>query len=212
MLRFITVEGGDGSGKTTHLSLLRDYLSSKGLSCLMTREPGDTALGRGLRQLLVQSSTPALSPETELFLILADRAEHVRSVIRPGFERQQLVLCDRFTDSTIAYQGYGRGLDLDLLHRMNRFATGGVAPDLTFLFDCAVDIALKRASERMAAGGAQREDRFERESMDFHKRVREGFLKVAQAEPSRVIVINTEDSRESVHRRMREIVDRKLFG
>lgn len=224
MIRFISFEGGDGSGKTTQLGLLEGYLVSKGMACRSTREPGGTALGRMLRKVLLEVGRKEIASPTELFLYLADRAQHVQEVISPALDRKTIVLCDRFSDSTLAYQGFGRGIDLDLLRRLNRLASRGIAPDLTFLLDCPVDVGLSRTRKRLPAfhssnratlGGGQAgkpesADRFEQEEVEFHERVRRGFLELARAEPQRVYVLDGSLSIEEVHSRIREIVDEKL--
>ena len=174
MLRFVTIEGGDGSGKSRQLGLLDEYLDSRGVSRLLTREPGDTPLGKQLRKLVLEGRPESLSDETELFLILADRAQHVHEVVRPAIEQGKLVMSDRFVDSTLAYQGYGRGMDLALLRRLNLVATGGTMPELTIILDCPVEVALERAAERQDRQ-ASRENRFEAEGVAFQRRVREGF-------------------------------------
>ena len=209
MLRFVTIEGGDGSGKTRHIRLLGEHLDSRGVSALITREPGDTAMGKELRRLLVEGGRDSLSDETELFLILADRAQHVREVVQPAFEHGRLVMSDRYADSTLAYQGYGRRMDLDLLRRLNRVATGGIMPELTIILDCPVELALARAAERLGRQ-ALREDRFESEGAGFHKRVREGFLELAEAEPSRCVVVSSDGPVEDTQEQVRRIVSERL--
>lgn len=220
MVCFITFEGGDGSGKTTQLKLLESYLAARGKVCRSTREPGGTSLGRMLRKVLLEVGKKEISSPTELFLYLADRAQHVQEVIGPALESGMLVLCDRFSDSTLAYQGYGRGIDLDLLRRLNRLASRGIAPDLTFLLDCPVGVGLARIREqRKAAGpidrpvqyeGRMGQDRFEREEMEFHERVRAGFLELARREPGRFCVLDASGPVRRVHEQIREIVDRRL--
>src|SRR5574342_1102019 len=148
MIRFITFEGGDGTGKTTQLKALESHLRGKGRSCVSTREPGGTPLGSLIRQVLLEVGKQPIASPTELFLYLADRAQHVRDVIVPALNAGHIVLCDRYTDSTLAYQGYGRGIDLKLLRQLNEFADGGVQPDLTFLLDCPVALGLSRTAQR----------------------------------------------------------------
>lgn len=209
MLGFVTIEGGDGSGKTRQTGLLGEYLDSRGVSRLLTREPGDTPLGKGLRKLLLEGSPESLSDETELFLMLADRAQHVREVVRPALDQGRLVVSDRFTDSTLAYQGYGRGMDLNMLRRLNLVATGGTMPELTIVLDCPVEVALARAAERQDPDAA-REDRFEAEGVAFQRRVREGFLELAAAEPSRYVVVPTDGPEMATQEKMRRIIDERL--
>ena len=211
MLRFVTIEGGDGSGKSRQVELLDEYLNSRGVSRLLTREPGDTPLGKELRRLLLEGRPESLSDETELFLMLADRAQHVREVIRPALEQGKLVVSDRFADSTLAYQGYGRGMDLALLRRLNVMATGGTMPDLTIILDCAVEVALARAAERRDLQAA-RENRFEAEGVAFQRRVREGFLTLAEAEPSRCVVVPTDGPVMAAQEKLRRIIDERLHA
>src|SRR5919106_5238618 len=135
MIRFITFEGGDGTGKTTQLKALENYLTARGLSCISTREPGGTALGELIRQVLLEVGKQPIASPTELFLYLADRAQHIDEVVAPAIELGKIVLCDRHTDSTLAYKGYGRGIDLGLLCTLNEMASRGIRPELTFLFD-----------------------------------------------------------------------------
>ena len=212
MVCLISFEGGDGSGKTTQLKLLDNYLASRGKSCLSTREPGGTTLGEMIRKILLEAGKVEIASPTELFLYLADRAQHVHEVIRPALASGRLVLCDRFTDSTLAYQGYGRGVDLDMLRRLNQVASHGITPDVTFLLDCPVEVGLSRTAQRnmnLKSGGS-REDRFEQERADFHERVRRGFLELARAEPQRIYVLDASRPTEEVHHEIKKIVDEKL--
>ena len=212
MIRLISFEGGDGSGKTTQLKLLEKYLSAHGQTCLGTREPGGTALGEMIRQVLLEAGKEEISFPTELFLYLADRAQHVQKVIRPALASGIIVLCDRFTDSTLAYQGYGRGVELDMLRRLNEVASPGITPDLTFLLDCPVEVGLPRTAQRIVnqTSGKRREDRFEREKVEFHERVRAGFLELARAEPKRIVILDASRALQEVHKEIRKIVDEKL--
>ena len=212
MARLITFEGGDGSGKTTQMKRLEGHLTSKGKSCLLTHEPGGTELGKWIRKVIVEGGRGEVANEMELFLYLADRAQHIREVIRPAMEEGKIVLCDRFTDSTLAYQGYGRGFDLELLQRMNQLASGGLQPDLTLLLDCAPETALSRArrrTEEQSPGGSHG-DRFESQNLEFHERVRGGFLEIARAEPKRIVVLDTSATAEEVHEKIKKIVDERL--
>src|SRR5687767_6992199 len=212
MVRFVTFEGGDGSGKTTQLRVVESHLRELNRSCVLTREPGGTALGQMLRKVLLEAGDEEITETSELFLYLADRAQHVKRVIAPALFAGKFVLCDRFSDSTLAYQGYGRGMDLDWLRRLNDAATQGLRPDLSFLFDCPVDMGLARVARRGARSldGRPREDRFEREKLDFHERVRQGFLALARAEPKRFRVIDASRPVGDVAEQLRAIVDREL--
>ena len=211
MIRFITFEGGDGSGKTTQLKALESYLAARGKSCLSTREPGGTSLGEHIRQVLLEVGQQPITSATELFLYLADRAQHIYEVIIPALAQGKIVLCDRHTDSTLAYQGYGRGIDLGLLRSLNDIASQGIKPDLTLLFDCPVEIGLSRTAQRQSKMTLGRsEDRFEREKIEFHERIRAGFLELARAEPHRFRIIDAAGSVEEVAQQIKYIIDREL--
>ena len=211
MIRFITFEGGDGSGKTTQLKALESYLTARGKSCLSTREPGGTSLGEHIRQVLLEVGQQPITSATELFLYLADRAQHIHEVIIPALAQGKIVLCDRHTDSTLAYQGYGRGIDRGLLRSLNDIASQGIEPDLTLLFDCPVEIGLSRTAQRQSKMTLGRsEDRFEREKIEFHERIRAGFLELARAEPSRFRIIDAAGSVEEVAQEIKNIIDREL--
>ena len=212
MVRFVTFEGGDGTGKTTQIRALANYLTSKGKACLVTREPGGTELGAMLRRVLLEAGGAPIAPSSELFLYLADRAQHVSEVIRPAVTAGRIVLCDRFTDSTLAYQGYGRGLDLALLRQFNSVADDGTRPDLTLLLDCPVDVGLGRIAHRQKQSqrDAPNEDRFEREKLEFHEKVRAGFLDLARLEPERFRIVDAARTSEEVSLAIREIVDKAM--
>ena len=179
----ITLEGGEGSGKTTQASALAKDLKERGHSVCLTREPGGTALGQTVLRLLRESEGGlTMTPLSELLLFEADRAQHVSEVIRPALASGKIVVCDRFTDSSMAYQGYGRGLGLELIQRLNEEATGGVGPHLTLLLDIPPEVGLVREGAQIDVTG--------RESPAFHERVREGFLALAREEPERFVVID----------------------
>lgn len=196
---FITFEGGDGCGKTTQIKLLDEYLRNKGYKTLLTREPGSKGLGVKLREILLNYDGE-VSPTCESFLFLADRAQHVDCIIKPALEDGVIVLCDRHTDSTVAYQGYGRGLDLEQIHRLNKIATGGLKPDLTIV----LDVDVKTSQERV---GTQK-DRMESAGIEFFERVRKGFLEIAKQEPERVKVVDATQSIEDIHNQILELVAR----
>jgi dTMP kinase len=185
---FITLEGVEGSGKTTQAGLLAAGLRERGYQVLATREPGGTKAGDAIRAIFLDPAV-ALHAEAELLLILADRAQHVREQLRPALAQGMIVISDRYSDSTIAYQGYGRGLELAVLGRLNDFATGGTPPDLTFVLDCDAEAGLARTRQRMR-GAECTPDRFEGERAEFHRRVRQGFLAIARAEPDRVNIVD----------------------
>ena len=196
---FITFEGGDGCGKTTQIKLLDEYLRNKGYKTLLTREPGSKGLGVKLREILLNYDGD-VSPTCESFLFLADRAQHVDCIIKPALDDGVIVLCDRHTDSTVAYQGYGRGLDLEQIHKLNKIATGGLKPDLTIVLDVDVETSQARV-------GAEK-DRMESAGIEFFERVRQGFLEIAKQEPERVKVINATQSIEKIHNQILELVAR----
>lgn len=173
MACFITFEGIEGCGKTTQVRLLVDFLTSRGHNVTVTREPGGCAIADQVRAILLDAENNALVPLAELLLYAAARAQHVEEVIRPALAAGGIVICDRFTDATVAYQGYGRSLDLDLVDRLNRIATGGIMPDLTVLLDCPEETGLARAMERINSTAGAREERFEQESLRFHRAVRQ---------------------------------------
>jgi len=185
---FITLEGVEGSGKTTQAAILADALRAQGYRASVTREPGGTRAGAAIRAIFLDAAV-ALTPAAELLLVLADRAQHVRETLRPAVSAGEIVISDRYCDSTFAYQGYGRGFDLKLLRDLNRLASDAMKPDLTFVLDCPVELGLARTRARQKAPSAP--DRFEGEQVAFHRRVREGFLAVVREEPDRVTLIDS---------------------
>ena len=204
---FITFEGPEGSGKTTQIKLLGVILKKYGVPFILTREPGGSRLSTQLRHWILNRLEYNLMPEAELFLFLADRAQHVREVIRPALEKGKIVLCDRYTDSTLAYQGGGRGFDLKLLKTMNEAASGGLKPNLTVLFVVPVELGLKRAR-----GRGKGRDRMEREKLEFHKKVRRIFLWIARQERQRVLVVNANQAKEKVSEEMIDKLIARLPG
>lgn len=204
---FITLEGGEGVGKTTQQALLVERLRQEGYACLCTREPGGTALGKTLRELLLHGDP--FSPLAELLLYAADRAEHVSKVIAPALAAGQVVVCDRFTDSTLAYQGYGRGLDLEKIRQLNHLATGGLQPHLTLWLDLPPEVGLARSRQRRVAitGSC---DKLEQEHLEFHRRVYQGFQALAAAEPQRIVRISAQGSPAEVAARLWSVVEPRL--
>jgi dTMP kinase len=197
---FITFEGGEGTGKSTQLMLLNDWLRTLGHKTIVTREPGGTQLAEAVRALLLD---PELEPDglSEIFLLEAARRDHVERVIRPAIEDGGIVLCDRFTDSSLVYQGLVRGLGWDEVAGLNRLATGGLDPDLTLVFDMDPEAALARAHNRNSEESF-RESRLDDEPAEFHRRVREGFLELAQREPTRVRVVDADGPPDEVFARV----------
>ena len=195
---FLTIEGIEGAGKSTFIGLLEAELVKRGVNFLRTREPGGCALGRQIRPLLLDASQK-VSDRAELFLFLADRAQHVADTIRPALERGQWVICDRYADSTIAYQGYGRGMDPEELQKLNDYATGGLWPDITFLLDLPAEVGLGRALARNGREGlTQSEGRFEAEALAFHQRIRDGFLARAARWPQRFRVLDAAQTPDAI--------------
>lgn len=186
---FITFEGVDGCGKTTQLKLIADYLSNKKIDVIITREPGAKGLGEKLRDILLNYDGK-IAPQCESFLFLADRAQHIEQIVKPAINSGKIVLCDRHTDSTVAYQGYGRGLNIDEIHYLNNLATGGFKPDLTIVFDVDIDTSMSRVGNE--------KDRMETSGLEFFNRVRNGYLEIAKQEPERVKVLNAAKSIENV--------------
>lgn len=200
--KFITFEGMEGSGKTTQVRALQAHYSKKGLKVFVTREPGGTVLGNELRALLLRSRKEPLDPVAELFLIEAARAQHVTRILKDALQTNDLVLCDRYTDASIAYQGGGRGIDRDFISCVNQHASHGIQPDLTVLLDMAPDLAVRRALRRIAKDTGIPEDRFEREERQFHERVREAYLETSRKEPGRFLVVNAAEPPEEMERKI----------
>lgn len=192
---FVTLEGSEGAGKSSVAQRLTEWLKTEGIDAISTREPGSGTFGQQIREVLLHGAN--IDPRAELMLYLADRAEHVSVVIQPALQLGQTVICDRYTDSTLAYQGYARGFDLDWLRAMNRFVTDGLAPDLTLLLDLDPSVGLARITNG---------DRLDREPLEFHASVRKGFLTEAKREPGRWILIDASRPLEEVFERCREAI------
>ena len=201
---FITFEGPEGCGKSTHAKRLKSYLEGKGKRVLLTQEPGGTQVGKKIREMLLRPEM-ILDETTEVYLFAADRSEHVSKIILPALAEGKSVISDRFVDSTIAYQVGGRGLPEDLVRYLNMHSSKGLAPDLTFLLDVSPEVGLKRALKRGAA------DRFEKEVLAFHRCVREAYRQIAKDNPQRIKVVETDNrSIEEVQKIIRKIVDEKF--
>lgn len=195
--KFITFEGIEGSGKTTQIAEVAAYLKGKGHEIVQTREPGGTEIGDQIRKILLDPTNTKMSARTELLLYAASRAQHVEEVIRPALKDGKIVLCDRYSDATTAYQGAARNLSKDIIVGLDKIATDHLIPDLTFLFDLPAWVGLNRAHARNKGEGI--EDRFENEKLDFHEKVRQGYLKIAVAEPKRVVVIDATKQVETIY-------------
>jgi dTMP kinase len=194
---FITFEGIEGCGKTTQIKRLAGRLKDRGIQLISTLEPGGTRIGQDIRKVLLDSRNSHLAPLAELILYAADRAQHIEEVIKPALDQGKWVLCDRFFDATVAYQGAGRGLDMDLIQTLNELVTTGIKPDLTLLLDCPPETGIERAIKRISIIGQDGQDRFEREKMDFHRKVRAGYLEISRKE-KRFSIINATLSEDEV--------------
>lgn len=201
---FITFEGPEGSGKTTQIPQLRDFLIEAGYPVFCTREPGGTSIGDQIREVLLANKNTDMHPRTEILLFQASRAQLVEQIITPRLERGEIVLCDRYADSTIAYQGYGHQMDLAQLHNIVNFATGGLKPDLSLLLDVNVETGLAR---RQSDGGVNRLDAL---ALEFHRRVRAGYHALVTAEPERWVVIDADQSPEKVQEDLRTAILARL--
>lgn len=187
---FITFEGIEGCGKSTQVRRAAERLTTAGYEVVVTREPGGCPIADAIRAILLDARNSAMVPMAELLLYAAARAQHVSEVIEPALNAGKIVLCDRFTDSTLSYQGFGRQLDRELIFHLNSLAAGDIRPNLTVLLDCPVETGLARAMARINASSTAREERFEQESLHFHQRIRDGFLFLAAADPGRFEVLD----------------------
>ncbi|SHI72321.1 thymidylate kinase [Malonomonas rubra DSM 5091] len=207
MAPFITFEGIEGSGKTTQIQRLTKLLHQQGHSVLQTREPGGCSIADQIRGILLHPDNAEMDSRAELLLYAAARAQHIEQIVRPALNDNKVVICDRFTDATIAYQGDGRGLDRDLISQLNHLAAGNCRPGLTLLFDLPVETGLSRALQRESEQQNCTEGRFEREKTEFHQRIRNGYLQLAKSEPQRVKIIQADRSPEQVFEQVRGFVD-----
>ena len=198
---FITFEGADGSGKTTQLNNIKSFLEQRGFDVVITREPGALEIGQKIRNILLHHDG-IVADRCEMFLFLADRAQHIETFIKPSIEQGKIVLCDRHTDSTIAYQGYGRGQDISLLNDLNAIAVNSIRPDLTLVFDVSTEVAQERVGSE--------KDRMESAGIEFHKKVRNGYLELQKQEPDRIKLVNANNSIEKVFEDTKEIVTKLL--
>jgi dTMP kinase len=208
---FISFEGIEGCGKTTQIQLLAKFLESRGLACILTREPGGTAVGEAIREIFLRSSNTALIPLTELLLVTAARVQHIHEVIIPGLAAGKIVLCDRFFDATAVYQGYAGGAPLELIQRSHELFCGALTPDLTLLLDCPLDVGISRSRARNRAAGLElAEGRFEDKDMAFHGKVRQGYLACADGDPGRFHIIYAGETIQAIHENIAGCVTAKL--
>jgi dTMP kinase len=198
---FITLEGPDGCGKTCQIPPLAEYLLSRGLDVVTTREPGGTDISEQIRQVIMSMSNKGMHPQTEILLFQASRAQHVEQLIRPALASGKIVICDRFTDSTMAYQGYGHRSDLVFLRQLLDFTTGRLVPDLTILLDLDVEEGLRR---RIASGGEW--NRLDDYDLDFHRRVREGYHELVLQEPARWVTLDASQTKEVIQNQLRQVI------
>lgn len=205
MTHFITLEGGEGVGKSTAISFIKKYFAEKKVDCVFTREPGGTKTGEKIRDILLSNNNEIIFPETELLLMFAARAQHIAQIIRPALSAGKTVVSDRFTDASFAYQGGGRGIAKDHIQKLADFVQGDLAPDLTLLFDAPVDIGLSRINQR------GEKDRIEQESIDFFKRVQQAYLDRAKQFPTRFVVIDASQSIEYVQKEIKEALEKLLL-
>ena len=197
--KFITFEGSEGSGKSTQAGLVVEYLTAKKLPVLLLREPGGVKISEAIRQLLLDVKNTGMGDECETLLYMAARAQLVKEVLVPAIKSGKIIICDRFLDSTIAYQGFGNGVDVSIIKQLGDFATSNIQPDLTLLFDIDVEKGLSRTNAK--------KDRIELRSIDYHKRVREGYLTIARENPKRVKVIAVDGDKEQIFKRVKTYID-----
>jgi dTMP kinase len=195
---FITFEGGEGTGKTTQIAMLKSYLENQGKAVITTREPGGTPKAEKLRKLHVEIDGEDWLPKSEVLILYTARLEHVEKLIKPALLEGKIVVSDRFSDSTIAYQGYGRQVDMGFIRHVDDLVIDGFKPDLTFIFDLDVNIGLERSLARLK-DQQSKEDKFEKLDIGFHERMRQGYLDIAQSDPKRCVVINANQSVDAIH-------------
>ena len=204
---FITLEGIEGSGKTTQIRLLAEFLEQRGIECVVTRQPGGTLIGEHIRSILLDPASTALAPLTELLLYMADRCQHIDELIQPCLDAGKTVVCDRYFDATLVYQGFARGLDTVLIQKLHQILFNNLKPDITLLLDLDPVIGLKRAWQQLNTGQRSgHESRFEAETLAFHEKVRAGYLELARLEPGRFRIIDAAQSQNQVSTAIRQIV------
>jgi dTMP kinase len=205
---FITIEGIEGSGKTTQIEYLVSFLENKGNPCVTTREPGGTVIGNKIRAILLDPERKDMDARTELLLYMADRAQHIHSLIKPSLAAGKTVLCDRYFDATVVYQGYARGLGIELIKNLHSALFADLKPDITILLDLPPQVGLRRAWKQLNNGQrSNKEGRFEEEKLEFHQRVREGYLELANAEPDRFHIIDAAQDEQLVRNNILKIID-----
>ena len=205
---FITLEGIEGSGKTTQIEYLAAFFENKGNPCVITREPGGTVIGNKIRAILLNPERKDMDAKTELLLYMADRAQHIHSLIKPSLAAGKTVLCDRYFDATVVYQGYARGLDIELIKKLHSILFEDLKPDVTILLDLPPQVGLQRAWKQLNDGQrSNKEGRFEEEKLGFHRRVREGYLELAQAEPDRFHIVDAAQDEQLVRDNILKIMD-----
>lgn len=204
---FITLEGIEGSGKTTQIRHIREFLTSRGFSCVATREPGGTMIGKKIRAILLDPENKGMGPLVELLLYIADRAQHVKEIVLPSLSAGKAVLCDRYYDATVVYQGFARGIDIELIHKLHRTILDNLKPDITILLDLPAEIGLARAWKQIENGTRTGvETRFEEEALAFHEKVRSGYLKLSRLEPERFRVIDASKDENQVRKKIISIL------
>lgn len=204
---FITLEGIEGSGKTTQIGRLVEFLEDRGIECVTTRQPGGTLIGENIRSILLDPANSALAPMTELLLYMADRAQHIYELIRPCLKAGKAVICDRYFDATVVYQGFARGLNIELIRQLHQILFDNLKPDVTLLLDLAPKVGLQRAWQQLNNGQRSgHESRFEAETVAFHEKVRAGYLELARLEPDRFRIIDAAQSQDQVFTAISNIV------
>ncbi len=202
---FITFEGGEGSGKSTQTRFLAEFLTKNSYKNILTREPGGTKNAEDIRKMLVEGSANRWSPITEILLYMAARNDHVVNLIKPELAKQTIVICDRFTDSTLAYQGYGHGIDSQIINQLNDIASQGIVPDLTFILDIDPEIGISRTKKRH-----NNENRYENMDINYHKRVRSGFLEIAKKSKERCVLLDASEPLEEIKNKIKSIIVKKI--
>jgi dTMP kinase len=204
---FITLEGIEGSGKTTQIGRLVEFLEDRGSECVTTRQPGGTLIGENIRSILLDPANSALEPMTELLLYMADRSQHIYELIRPCLKAGKTVVCDRYFDATVVYQGFARGLNIELIQQLHQILFDDLKPDITLLLDLAPQIGLQRAWQQLNTGQrSEHESRFEAETLAFHEKVRAGYLELARLEPGRFRIVDAAQSQDQVFTAISKIV------